>query len=329
MPAITLHSGLERKSTLSRALAAFKLRMRALANPQVTSSWLELLNSHSVMRELATAQPRLIHKIYRPWLSQRMCRQQRLSALVSHYRFILQQGLGQVVADAARRPVELAGFSGKSGTQYSIVLCAIVPMEREGELVLQLRTGGALVYSVAFSFVAEENLVQVGVGCIQGPQCGAGLELAREATRDLFGLRPKNLLVRLVRQIGYASGCPRMVLVGNDNRTVAGKSLRQGKVKADYDSLWLEMGARRRNDGDYELDCEPLLPPDMGDVPSKKRSEVRKRHELLEAVTADVLCHLAPSACEAAKAAFSASNAPQEVERSRIELATAACAVAN
>jgi len=326
MQAITLRSGLERKSQLSRALASFKLQLRALLYPQQTNSWLDLLNSHSVMRDLAHAQPRLIHKIYRPWLSQRMCRRQRLSALTDHYRFILQQGLGQVVAAAARRPVELASFTGKSGTHYSIALCAIVPMEREGELVLQLRTGDMLVYSVAFSFLREERQVQVGIGCIQGPQCGAGLDLAREATRDLFGLRPKNLLVRLVRQIGHASGCPRMVLVGNGNRAVARKSLRQGKVKADYDSLWLEMGARRRHDGDYELDCEPLLPPDMGDVPSKKRSEVRKRHELLEAVTVDVLSHLAP---DASSASFSASHATGVPQRSKIEQATAACAVAN
>jgi uncharacterized protein VirK/YbjX len=320
MQAITLHSGLERKSQLSRTFAAFKLQLRALAYPQLTSSWLDLLNSHSVMRELVLAQPRLIHKVYRPWLSQRMCRRQRLTALVAHYRFILQQGLGEMVAEAARRPVELAAFAGKSGARYSICLCAVVPMEREGELVLQLRCGEALVYSVAFSFLPEGRKVQVGIGCIQGPQCGAGLELAREATRDLHGLRPKNLLVRLVRQIGHASGCPQLVLVGNDNRTVARKSLRQGKVKADYDGLWLEMGARRRHDGDYELDCEPLQPPSMEDVPSKKRSEVRKRHELMEAINTSVLGRLAPKP---------GLVAPLPRERSRIELVAAACAVAN
>ncbi|MGO4380692.1 DUF535 family protein [Pseudoduganella sp. RAF19] len=324
MQSITLRSGLERKSHLSRTFAALKLQLRALACPRMTSSWLHLLNSHSVLRDLAIAQPRLIHKIYRPWLSHRMCQRQRLSALMSHYHFILQQGLGELVADAARRPVELARFAGKSGALYNIALCAIVPMEREGELVLQLRCGEALVYSVAFSFLGAGR--EVGIGCIQGPQHGAGLELAREATRDLFGLRPKNLLVRLVRQLGHAYGCNSLVLVGNGNRTVARKSIRLGKVKADYDGLWQEMGARQRQDGDYELDCEPLLPPSMEDVPSKKRSEVRKRHELLEAVNAAVLARLAP---DCAIVSIPATDAPQPRERSRIELVTAACAVAN
>jgi len=88
---------------------------------------------------------------------------------------------------------------------------------------------------------------------------------------------------------------------------VAAKSQRQGRVKGDYGSLWLEMGARRRHDGDYELDCEPLLPPSLEDVPSKKRSGVRKRHELLDTVAGAVLGHLAP-------------NAPPPQERSKIEL---------
>jgi uncharacterized protein VirK/YbjX len=320
MQAITLRSGLERKSRLSRTFAAFKLQLRAFAYPHLTSSWLDLLNSHSLLREMATAQPRLIHKVYRPWLSQRMCRRQRLDALIAHYRFVLQRGWGEMVAEAARRPTELAAFEGKSGARYSIELCAVVPMEREGELVLQLRCGDALVYSVAFSFLPEGRKVQVGIGCIQGPQSGAGLELSRNATRDLHGLRPKNLLVRLVRQIGHANGCPQLVLVGNGNRTVAKKSLRQGKVKADYDELWLEMGARRRHDGDYELDCEPLQPPSMDEVPSKKRSEVRKRHELMESVNTTVLARLAPKP---------GLNAPLPRERSRIELVAAACAVAN
>lgn len=320
MQAITLRSGLERKSHLSRMFAAFKLQLRALAYPETTSRWLDLLNSHAALREMAMAQPRMIHKVYRPWLSQRMCRSQRLDALEAHYRFILQQGLGEMMAEAARRPLELAAFEGKSGVRFSIDLCAVVPMEREGELVLQLRCDDALVYSVAFSFLPAGRTVLVGIGCIQGPQCGAGLALGRAATRDLHGLRPKNLLVRLVRQIGHASGCPQLVLVGNDNRTVARKSLRQGKVKADYDGLWLEMGARRRHDGDYELDCEPLQPPCMDEVPSKKRSEVRKRHELMETVTTAVLARLAPRP---------GLTAPLPRERSRIELVAAACAVAS
>ena len=54
----------------------------------------------------------------------------------------------------------------------------------------------------------------------------------------------------------------------------------QGKVLADYDQVWEELGAVRRPDGDFELDCRDLAPPALEDVESKRRSELRKRHAL-------------------------------------------------
>jgi uncharacterized protein len=289
LPAVTLRSGLEPKSPLSRTTAALKLHLRALAAPRLTRGWLAVLNSDPALRELAALQPRLIHKIYRPWLSKRLCRQRRLAALAGHYRFIVQQGLGEAVVQAARGGLQLAAFTGKSGAHYTIELRAVVPMEREGELVLQLLCHGTLVYSLAFSFMQEGPQRQVAIGCVQGPQCGAGLELGREATRDLHGLRPKNLLVRLASQLGHAWGCDHLVLVGNHNRTVCAKSLRKGKVKADYDSLWQELGASLRPDGDWQLGCAPLQAPDLEEVPSKKRAEVRRRHDLMTQVNFAVL----------------------------------------
>lgn len=293
--AVTLRSGLEPKSPLSQFTAALKLHARALGAPRLTRGWLDLLNSHPNLRELAALQPRLIHKIYRPWLSKRYCRQRRLAALADHYRFIVQQGLGAAVVQAARAGLQLASFAGKSGAHYTIELRAVVPMEREGELVLQLLCEGALVYALAFSFVQEGRLRQIGIGCVQGPQCGAGLELGRAATRDLHGLRPKNLLVKLVSQLGHAWGCDHLVLVGNNNRTVCGKSVRKGKVKACYDSLWQELGAASRADGDWQLACTALQAPDMEQVPSKKRAEMRRRHELVSAINISLLDRLTPA----------------------------------
>ena len=292
MQAITLRAGLERKSLPSMACAAVKLQIRALAHPRLTRGWLDMLNSHGALRELAQAQPRLLHKIYRPYLSARLDRPQRLAALVAHYRFVLRNGLAATVAQAARGRVELASFEGKSGVRYHVDLRAIVPMEREGELVLQLRCGEALVYSVAFSFLADGALTSVGVGCLQGPQCGTGLELAREATRELHGLRPKNLLLRLVQQLAHAYGCDQVLLVGNDNRAVL-KQIRKGRVHADYNGFWQEMGARPRADGDYALSCGALQAPVMEEIPSRKRSEARKRHELLSTVAAAVVSGMA------------------------------------
>jgi hypothetical protein len=95
----------------------------------------------------------------------------------------------------------------------------------------------------------------------------------------------------LVRQLGHAYGCERMLMVSNRNRVIY-KAIRNGRVLADYDQLWEELGARLRPDGDWELDCALVAAPDMENIPSKKRSEARKRHELVSRMAAEVCAAL-------------------------------------
>jgi uncharacterized protein VirK/YbjX len=286
---ITLSSGLTGTSGgLSRLRETIKLKWRALGNRQATLGWLELLNSHPLFVDLIKARPRLLYKIYRPYLSNTLDCQRRLALLQDHYRFIFRHGLGPLVVQAARRPVVLGGITGKSGLPYRLQLCAIEPLEREGELVLQLMQGDTLVYSTAFSFFNSERGMTLGIGCMQGPQGEHGLQAIKDATRELHGLRPKNLMVRLLRQLGHEYGCHELRLVGNANRALTSSATRKGKVHADYDGLWQELEAWPRTDGDYQLACEALGAPDMAAIPSKKRSEARKRHDTLEQLIAAV-----------------------------------------
>lgn len=264
-----------------------KLSVRAHWQRSLTSRWLGILNSHPFLGTLAGCAPHLLHKVYRPYMSNTLCSERRLSALEQHYRFVIERGLDGVVLQAARGGMLLASFDGKCGAPYEVWLRAVAPLEREGELVLQLRTGQSLVYSLAFSFCGAHGRHVVNVGCLQGPRGETAPDLIRSSTRSLHGLRPKNLLIGLVRQIGQDLGCTHLHLVGNGNRVVH-SAIRQGKVTADYDQAWEELGALRRPDGDFELACRALAPPALDEVESKRRSELRKRHALCGAVHAAV-----------------------------------------
>jgi uncharacterized protein VirK/YbjX len=277
---VTICSGAARFTGLKFLRERLKLALRARLHRGATAGWLALLNSHPMFAELVKAQPRLIYKIYRPYLSNTVDAGGRLAMLGAHYRHIFRHGLGPLTLQAARTPVPLARVDGKSGLPYHVQLRAIDPMEREGELVLQLLQGEALVTSCAFAFFDGERGMVLGVGCLQGPKGERGLQLIKDATRELHGLRPKNLMLKLLGQIAHDYGCVELRLVGNANRAVCGAT-RQGKVHADYDALWLELGASRRADGDFQLASEPICEPDLAAVASKKRSEARKRHETL------------------------------------------------
>jgi uncharacterized protein VirK/YbjX len=80
-------------------------------------------------------------------------------------------------------------------------------------------------------------------------------------------------------------------MVSNRNRVIY-KAIRNGRVLADYDQLWEELGARLRPDGDWELDCAPVAAPDLESIPSKKRSEARKRYDLVSRLANDVCAAL-------------------------------------
>ena len=287
-PSLTLQSGLaDTPGGLPLLRETVKLRLRAWRHRRETRRWLALLNGSPLLGRLARNWPRLIQKIYRPYLSGAFDCQERLSLLTEHYRVIAARGLGALVEQAARAPVTLASVTGKSGTSYRIDLRAINAMEREGELTLQLASGGQVIYSTAFSFLKAEHRLSIGLGCLQGPQGADGLALVREATRDLHGIRPKNLMVRLARQLGHDIGCQAMVLVGNDNRAVR-HSTKKGLVLADYDALWRELGAHPRGNGDFELACEDLPPLQLEDIASKKRSEAKKRHQTVIELSAAI-----------------------------------------
>ncbi|MES2149912.1 MAG: DUF535 family protein [Pseudomonadota bacterium] len=291
---VTLHSCLHQvRPGLSYLRESLKLSVRAGVHHGATRIWLPYWNSSPLLSELARAQPGVLKKIYRPYLSRRLRCAERLDVLTSHYARIALCGLGELVLRAARAPVRLTELTGKSGQAYQLELVAMERMEREGELVLQLASGGVVLFSVAFTFLIQDGSPAVAIGCLQGGRADDALELIRSATRELHGLRPKTLMVRLVQQIGRQFGCHDLLLVGNDNRVVQ-QQLRKGLVMADYDSTWVELGASRRYDGDFRLPCAALAEPELAAIASNKRSEAKKRFALLTAVAGATCAALLP-----------------------------------
>lgn len=288
---ITLESGLVgTRPGWSYLRESVKLGVRARLNSAATRTWIQYWNSTPLLTQLANARPAILKKIYRPYLSARLDCAARLALLMSHYDFIVRHNLGALVLRAAAKPVELAEFSGKSGTPYRIELAAMGQMEREGELVLNLLSDGVVIYSVAFAFAFDcaARAPSVAIGCLQGGRSEDALARISSATRDMHGLRPKSLMMRLVQQIGRLYGCQGLMLVGNANR-VMHQQIRRGRVSADYDETWRELGAAPMDDGDFLLACTALAGPDLATIVSSKRSAARKRFALL-ASTAGMVC---------------------------------------
>jgi len=288
VPSVTLRSAVPPQlDGVRRLREGLKIRLRALLHPRQTPGWLHLLNSHPAFSEYVRTSPKFLYKVYRPYNTRGLTPGQRLAAIRAHYEFVFRRGLGQTVARASLGPVRLAGIAGRSGLPYEIQLRTVDRFDREGEMVLQLVQGNDPLYTVVFTIAPRDGVAAISIGCIQGGRTEDAREAIRTATRELHGIRPKQLMVTLVRQLAHDYGCERVLMVSNRNRVVV-KALRNGHVMADYDQLWEELGAGKRADGDYEMACAALAAPDMETIASKKRAEARRRFEMVRQLAEDV-----------------------------------------
>jgi uncharacterized protein len=270
-----------------------KLILGAALYPAQTKRWKRYVQRHPVLQELAPGLPKIVHKIYRPYLSNHLSCTSRVRVLMDHYTAISEAGLVPLVRRAASEPVTVAQCEGKSGATLKVHLSAVRDAHREGELALHLSCDGRTLYTASFTLLMQTDERQLALGGLQGLRATDGAAVIKQCTRELHGCRPKNFMVTILRQLGACLGCAKLVLVSNQNRIVVNWR-RGGRISADYDTTWRELDATQRSDGNFELPC-PASSPAMASVPSHKRADIRRRAALLSSVEAQIATTLSLS----------------------------------
>jgi len=259
-----------------------KIIFGAVFFPIQTLRWKRFIARSAVLSDLARMYPRMLHKIYRPYVSGHLGCRERVDALIQHYSAVLALGMGPVLERAAVEPVILAEVFGKSGRAVQLGMRAVNVLHREGELALELALAGETVFTVAFSVVQDKGQAKLCLGALQGLRSGHGPEVVKMLTKELYGWRPKSFLIACLRALGEIIGSNDIILVSNANR-VAINPHRRRRISADYDRTWAELSADFRADGNFQIPCrEPA--PDFSTIPANKRSEMRKRLALFALV---------------------------------------------
>ena len=269
-----------------------KILLGRLLHPRQTERWLQFISENAVLSGQITRFPLAISKIYRPYLSNRLSCTKRVGVLIDHYRFLSRQGLDDLVARASKEPVLLCDLHCKSAHPSQIHLTSIHDGHREGDLCLRLTFNGQHIFSASLVFIEQDGVMQLMVGRLQGVASEQARDLVREATRDYYSCRPGSLLVLAARHIAHVLGCNRVLLVSNVNRITI-NLWRRLRISSNYDQLWTEMGASPRPDGNFEITSLAAPAVDIEALPSKKRSEARKKLALQEAMFADLSASLA------------------------------------
>jgi uncharacterized protein VirK/YbjX len=161
---------------------------------------------------------------------------------------------------------------------------------REGELVLNLFLHDKRLFSIAFSIGTDGGQTVVRVGALQGVRDNDILDLYRDLTKEMHGLRPRDLMVESLRMVCSALGITKILAIADCNRQHRNAYFGQAKaenLEGDYDAVWTEQGGIRSDSGFFELSSEVEF-RDMEDIPSKKRSMYRRRYEFLTALAAQI-----------------------------------------
>ncbi len=250
---------------------------KGLLHPVASINWLSTLKEVPQLSLWFRSNPRLLLKPSRHYISRNYNFGLRAQIILNHYTILIGL-LSRPSYEALSQGTThlLATIVGKKGGHYQITLRKTDKFDREGELVLGLKdcTQDRHVFWFVFSLTRYEDQAGIEIGCIQGPRSGDARELIKRATKELYGIRPRNLLADALYELATAWGLSKYFGVCNRSRVYNGY-----QTHADYDAFWMELGGILDRDGMFRLPTK-LFHHQLSEVPSHHRSEYGRRIKL-------------------------------------------------
>ncbi len=270
----------------------YLLLLGILCSPNSMRKWLAAVDNicqHAFLRKIPfdlASKPthKFLHSALRP--------AQRSRVLISHYDILLRVlGGKRVHGLIGGHDLLLATLTGKSGRRYELRLERSPTWSgREGELTCRLlaQNEWATVATLSFAVGAarREGPIWLWIGGLQGSARQYGKSFTVQVTRDLFGLRPKDLLMHAVYALKEHFGASEIAATSNFGHVGRGIfGLR--RWTADYDLYWTELGGKA--DGRYTFKLPPRLRRRSAkEVVAAKRSAWRARHALIDEMLEDL-----------------------------------------
>lgn len=248
------------------------------------------------VQNLILERPETLGAIIWPYQCNTWDAKTRLSHIAEHYNAI--EDLKFKIAfplDGALKLLDLTNvYKG-----FHIVLDQPKWFMREGQLVINLFLDRTRILSLAFSFARESDNVVAYIGAIQGRNFDWSLDLNRDLTKAMYGMRPRDFLFEQFRALCRTLGVSKIYAVSNASRhhhaRYFGKNNKKRELVLNYDEIWIERGGILEG-SDFYIFSMNLQKKDIEQIPAKKRSMYRRRYEFLEITevrTQEVCAHLA------------------------------------
>ena len=165
---------------------------------------------------------------------------------------------------------------------------------KEGLLTLLLTLENQGVYHANFRFGKGFNgEPAMWIGTVQGYK--DGLDKAKTVTKKMFGYRPKNFIMFLLRHIAVICKVESIYAVSDEGFYANTHLVRGHRAKvAELNPLWEESGGVVCSDKRFfKIPLEEYRKP-IEEIKSQKRSQYRKRYDLLDQYQEEVQENLKP-----------------------------------
>lgn len=144
--------------------------------------------------------------------------------------------------------------------------------------MLHLVGEGFSIVKLAFTCATTEGVAKFMVGCLQGNPDSASKDKIRQATKEMFGLRPRNLALLALQTLAQTYGAQEVLGV-EDAQHVYRHWRNRRRIFQSYNEIWTDLGGILSCDGMYVLPTAHVQRP-LAEYPSNKRSAYAKRHAL-------------------------------------------------
>jgi uncharacterized protein len=283
------HAGVRMENRFQRLV--LRTVVQALRHSHFITDWYANLDDPLMLRIIET-HPRICEKIVRPYLRRGLSFGDRHRALIGQYRW-LRRHLSESALEAIfiGEGLELAHLPLGGAGDHRLVLRYYDQFEMEGDLTLSLaRSDGVRIYSMTFSILVDKMGIHAQIGGMQGG-VDESRESIRQLTKDLHGMRPKALVLFALMQLARSWGVERLSGISSASHVyrclIFGRG-RSHRIKADYDTLWLDAGGciAADNPSLYALPLIWMIKP-LQTVSAHKRAMYRRRYAMLETLASD------------------------------------------
>jgi uncharacterized protein VirK/YbjX len=233
--------------------------------------------NNSCLRDEVRGSSIVFVAMLRPYVNKNWTLEKRMDALEQHYRVL--EAKGRLLSFNEKQYFDLI----KLGPEYADLRVMVDKprwMRSEGEIAVSLFCRDHRIYTAMLLVTGTPGNNRLVIGAIQGWGMPHAREVYVELTHALHGLRPRDLLINVLKMLAANLGCSEIHGI-SDSCHKSNHRLSSATKSIGYDEIWQEYGGRLNSEGFFVISTE-LKKREPAEIPSRKRAQYRRRYELID-----------------------------------------------